>query len=502
MSELAAYMRGLTALLDPAAGWYGEFLRRDPDGVRACLDGSAIPPWDVVESLLQDLAATRGTDLAQRHSHRIADLRRAAVTAFDRRPGGAADLHALLASAAAERAAAEAAVRTLTARLSAAAPSGPAGRPRADRPEAADQELLAHELSWTRDDLARAAARVADLSDRLRVLAAAPEPPARTLAEAAAQAPADSAQLPGVPRQRAAAPGEAVGVPEPAVRSLGAARRLRAGRRSGGARYAGTDSHAQAPTGPPAVVPPPATGPRGARFGHPAAAADRTGPGHSSGAYPEAGQPAPDTAPQQAPRHAPRQAPQPTPQQAQQQAPQPAPELDGAAARSTGELVAELIALRSQGRTGEAHAVLCEAAAWPAGRLPGLAGELERAGLGADWGLLLWEAASLPPERLAAAAAALGEAGRLDDCGRLLRQGIARPADEIADAALALAEAGREREAGLLLDAFVRVRTAEEAARLARRDPRWFAPRLLSAARAVSDVRHRDLQYALRVVRD
>ncbi|MBW5484259.1 hypothetical protein GPJ59_20830, partial [Streptomyces bambusae] len=91
--------------------------------------------------------------------------------------------------------------------------------------------------------------------------------------------------------------------------------------------------------------------------------------------------------------------------------------------------------------------------------------------------------------------------GRTDDCVRLLRQGVARPADEIADAALALASAGREREADALLNAFVRVRTPEEAARLARRAPQWFTPRLLSAAAAVSDVRHRDLRHALRVVK-
>ncbi|MBW5481928.1 hypothetical protein GPJ59_08550, partial [Streptomyces bambusae] len=92
MSELASYIRGLTALLDPGAGWYGEFLRRDPDGVRACLDGSALPPWDVLESLLQDLAEVRGPDAAAQHTRRAAGLRRAAAAGYDRRPGGAEDL--------------------------------------------------------------------------------------------------------------------------------------------------------------------------------------------------------------------------------------------------------------------------------------------------------------------------------------------------------------------------------------------------------------------------
>ncbi|MFG2981634.1 hypothetical protein ACGFYQ_10300, partial [Streptomyces sp. NPDC048258] len=168
-------------------------------------------------------------------------------------------------------------------------------------------------------------------------------------------------------------------------------------------------------------------------------------------------------------------------------------------ARSTRAVVGELIALRARGRGGEAHALLCEVAAWPADRLPGLADQLARAGLAADWATLLWEAASLPPERLAAAAAALGEAGREADSDALLRQGVARPTAEIAEAALALGGAGRTREADALLGAFVRVRTAEEAAALARRDPQWFAPRLLQAAAALSGTRHRDLAHAFRV---
>ncbi|MFE3939492.1 hypothetical protein ACFXPJ_38490, partial [Streptomyces goshikiensis] len=99
---------------------------------------------------------------------------------------------------------------------------------------------------------------------------------------------------------------------------------------------------------------------------------------------------------------------------------------------------------------------------------------------------------------LAAAAAALGDAGRHADCDALLRQGAARPTADVADAAQALATAGRTRETDTLLGAFVRVRTAEEAAALARRAPQWFAPRLLRAARAVSASRHRDLAHALR----
>ncbi|MFE3792538.1 hypothetical protein ACFXO4_32780, partial [Streptomyces goshikiensis] len=148
IAQLSQYLRALTGRLDPGAGWYGEFLRRDPAGMRACLDGTAMPPWDVVESLLGDAGADA------REAEYAAGLRAAAVRAWDARPGGAQELRTLLAAAVAERAASEAALRDLTARLAAA--PGP--------PEA---ESLGRELAWTQDDAARAAARCEDLTHRL-----------------------------------------------------------------------------------------------------------------------------------------------------------------------------------------------------------------------------------------------------------------------------------------------------------------------------------------------
>ncbi|MET9948871.1 hypothetical protein ABZZ19_28885, partial [Streptomyces sp. NPDC006341] len=62
IGQLTEYLRGLTRRLDPGTGWYAEFLRRDPEGMRACLDGAAIPPWDVVDSLLRDLAGAGGAE--------------------------------------------------------------------------------------------------------------------------------------------------------------------------------------------------------------------------------------------------------------------------------------------------------------------------------------------------------------------------------------------------------------------------------------------------------
>ncbi|QES57460.1 hypothetical protein DEJ51_27455 [Streptomyces venezuelae] len=524
----------MTQRLDPGAGWYGEFLRRDPEGMRACLDGAAMPPWDMVESLLRDLAGARGAEFAARETVYAAQLRAAAVTVWDRLPGGEGELRTLIAAAVAQRAASQTTLRSLTVRLGRAA----------DR---AETEALTRELSWAQDDVARAVARHEDLAARLRALRAGPDGlwPAW---------PEGAEWLPGVPRQRRPRPGPAAGpatgpdaepaagpgsdpaagpdpepaagpgpdavpgsvpgagspvapdaghdaapgagpddragaaagtdpAPEPSARAgapVGRAegRWLRGTRRAGGARYAGSAAPAA-----PVFTPPP---------GHPDGA---------PGSAPGAGLPAPrgarfgttDGPAPEAPGGA-EATPGPVPS--------PAPRAAGAGASAgagAGAVAAALLALRAQGRSGEAHALLCEAAARPAGHLPALAAELNRAGLAADWTTLLWEAASLPPERLAAAAAALGAAGREADCDALLRQGAARPAAEVAEAALALGGAGRTREADALLGAFVRMRTAEESAGLARHDPGWFAPRLLRAARALPGSRHRDLVHALRV---
>ncbi|MFB6823978.1 hypothetical protein ACFCXA_20570 [Streptomyces virginiae] len=486
----------MTQRLDPGAGWYGEFVRRDPEGLKACLDGAAMPPWDVVESLLRDLAGARGAEFAARETVYAAQLRAAAVAVWDRLPGGEGELRSLLAAAAEQRAASQTALRSLTVRLGRAA----------DR---AETDALTRELSWAQDDVARAAARHEDLAARLRALRAEPDGPWPTRQETAQW-------LPGVPRQREARPEQGSGshpaptpaptpaspqAPRPAPRPapegvpseepparaeapVGRAegRWLRGARRAGGARYAGS----AAPAAPEFTPPPGHPGGDGTPGGLPGAALPA--PRGARFGVPDAPAPAPTPAPE-SPGGG-EAAPHPVPRP--EQAPGPSADVPGAVATA-------LLALRAQGRSGEAHVLLCEAAARPAEQLPALAAELTRAGLAADWATLLWEAASLPPERLAAAAAALGAAGREADCDALLRQGVARPASEVADAALALDGAGRIREADALLGAFVRVRTAEEAAGLARHDPRWFAPRLLRAARALPGPQHRDLLHALRV---
>lgn len=554
ISQLSGYLRGLTQRLDPGAGWYGEFLRRDPEGVRACLDGAAIPPWDVVESLLRDLEGLRGTEFAARETVYAARLRAAAVAVWDWLPGGAAELRTQLGAAAEQRAVSEAALRGLTVRLREAA--GGAGT-----------EALARELSWTQDDVARAVARHEDLSDRLAALVPpAPEPAPAVPAQAGAPAawpqagtglpardrtaadPWDAGRAgapfresdvdrgsgrgsgaergwspepgpgrgpgperdpapgrwfgPGLGAGSGPAPGPGaepergpVSEPEPgrspdperepeavreAVRAPGRGGG-RGARRGGGARYAGAAVPEAAgftlPPGLDDTTAPPGAAPRGARFGRSAPRAEA----EPDTAFLTGAVVGPDPAAPSAGSGS-------------------APPVDPAVGPGVPRPVAgELIALRAQGRTGEAHALLCEAAAWPAERLPRLAVELTRSGLAADWAALLWEAASLPPHRFAAAAAALAVAGREADCEALLRQGVARPAGEVADVALALGEAGHDREADSLLAAFVRVRTPEEAADLARRAPGPLAPRLLRAARALPGARHRDLLHALRV---
>lgn len=409
----ARLLRDLVARLDPGEGWYGVFASRDPDGMRACFDGTEILPWDVVESLLHDL----GEAPSGPWSVRARALHTAAAAAHDRGPGGAEALRERLDLMERERRQAANRSRELEALL-VAAPGSP------------DTPRLQHELAWARDDHRRAAARIAELTARLTALThPAPAP-------AAEQAPA----------------------PAPARAPAASAKR-----RPRGARYAWMDE-AETEDVPEAVGVPqlPVAGalPRGARFG---------------GA---------ETAPAAAPR---------TP------APPLTADVAAEAARAAGNAVYALRRLRAQGRSGEAHALLCEAVAGPPAWLPPLAAELHRVGLGADWTTLLWEAATLPPGRLAAVAGALADAGRDQDCDQLLRQGVARPVEELADACAALRAEGHQREAQALLAAFVRARTPEDAARLAAVDPHALVPQLLDAAHTVSPARARDLAHALRV---
>ncbi|MDI3417431.1 hypothetical protein QIT00_02445 [Streptomyces sp. B-S-A12] len=419
--EFAGYFGDLLSRLDQRAGWCGVFWQRDPEGMTACLDGQEVPPWDVVQALLHDLAADRGTPAAEREADLARPLHRAALAAHDTRPGSrrllAERLDLMLGE---ERYAIDRQDR-LTAQLS-----------EAPTPHEADRIQL--DLAWARDDEERARARSEELRARIA-----------ELDEAAEQ--------------------DRVPQPRTADRK----------KRPRGARYGwveADDGSAADEAGPlpvpdvtPGAVGAP-EGPRGARFAGGAGPVREAGPQPGREPDPAAEDPATED-----------------------------PAAEDAAARA----VRELVRLRAEGRAGEAYALLCEAVLWPAPRLPLLAEELEYAGLGADWVTLLWEGASLSVERLVAAADALAAAGRADDGAQLLRQGVARPAPEIADAVLALRGAGREREVVALLDAYVRVRSPQEAARFVLRDPARLTTPVLDAARAVSPEREWDVVHALRV---
>ncbi|MFD7443963.1 UL36 very large tegument protein [Streptomyces sp. NPDC059909] len=455
----ARYLRQLAGRLDRGGGWYGVFWQRDPDGLAACLQGAEIPPWDVVESLLQDLPADGGETVRARALHS------AAAAAHDRLSGGPEALQERLELMRREQAYAEDRAQELLHRLAAL----PEGTPQ--------YQHLANELSWTNDDHTRATARCAELSARLAALT--PAAAAGERAEGAAHAPGGrpASALPAAwfrleDADTGAPAASPVGAPGVAHGPSGGGRgeeRKRPGRkrRPRGARYAWLDEGGDGDEGEDEAVglpglPVAEERPRGARFG--------------------GGEDRQELPPQRVARGRPG-----------------AEAVDAESRRAAAETVVALVQLRAEGRGGEAHAVLCEAAARPAAWLPVLASELHRAGLGADWATLLWEAASLPPGQLAAAAGALAAAGRAEDCGHLLRQGVARPAAEIADAVLALGEAGGHSEAEALLRAFVRARSPEDAAQLAAPDPRRLVPQLLLAARAVSPERERDLVHALRV---
>lgn len=432
VAEFAAALTALTDALDPATGWYGVFVRRDPEGLAACLAGRRLPPWDVVASLLDDLTARCGPRRARPRAAWLRALYRVAVAAYDEAADDPGGLRARLEEMLREQRHAAHREQALARALAAGPVPGGADR-------------LATGLAWARDDRARAAARCRELRERLAVLESRRTGDGERLPDTAGPAPAGPGT--GPPREAGHRPAP----PRPRPR---------------GARFAGAEE--AGPQGAPVAVPPPAPdaapvpvpAPRGARF---AGAEEGPGaPGHRAvGSGPRDGEEA------------------------------------VRARRECDALVARLAGLRARGRTGEAHALLCEAAHLPARRLPVLVARLEDAGMADDVATLLWEAASLPPAPLAAAADALAAAGRGEECGRLLRQGAAGPAREVAATALALHGAGRGPEAVELLSAVVRARPPEEAAEVASADPAALTPLLLAAAARVSDRRRGDVERLL-----
>ncbi|MGC4971826.1 hypothetical protein ACLQ2D_02815 [Streptomyces sp. DT199] len=529
VGEFVTYLDGLLARLDPSGGWCAVFWQRDPEGMRACLDGRDVPPWDVVEALLQDLAGQYGPGGAGPETERARALHAAALAAYDTRPGGRDALGDRLdvmfreQKYAAERQAALA--RHLTS---------------ATTPEQADALRL--DLAWARDDHERAAARCTELRARMALVDRREQgaPPATWgdgdgLHGAGPGSPAPTQQR-SATGSASAAPGGRYGTGAPGVGSPGRQSSVAGG-------FSGEVPADAASTPAP-------TGSSG-RSGSDAPEVGRSDRQHqvSRGAV---GEPAPGVTPDALSAPAPAPAPKPRKRRRGSArfagmleeeavpvvvppavvptlpAPAPAPVTTGRTPRGArfagvgdeavveppvreggavgaadlaevGRTVDALARLRSEGRSGEAHALLAEVTAWEPRRFPLLAERLHIAGLDADWQTLLWEAAALPAGRLVAAADALVEAGRAGDGQQMLRQGVARPPGEVGEAVLGLAAERRHREVRVLLDAYVRARTPEEAARSAEPDPRRLVPLLLEAAQGVSDERRWDLVHALRV---
>ncbi|MFF3328226.1 hypothetical protein ACFYWX_01475 [Streptomyces sp. NPDC002888] len=506
--EFANYLDGLLARLDQGGGWCGVFWQRDPEGMQACLGGREVPPWDVMEALLQDLAMAYGPHAATQEKERARSLHAAALIAYDARPGGRDALGDRLDVMLREQKYAVERQAELGRMLAAATTQ-----------DHADAIRLDH--AWARDDHDRATARCAELRSRMAELdrrtgegqvwdthAIRRGTAGSAGGAAAAAGAAHAAWAAGAAEARGGEGHGGYGAQDPAARDFGA--QDAAVRGFGAQDPSGYGTSAAATVDTPAPVPAQAETPAPAPAPVPKQRKRRRGSARFAGAVeedvavasvvpPEATVPtlpAPSPATGRTPRGA-RFAG--AAESVGLQGRQTEPVVDDTARRETAETVERLIRLREESRSGEAHALLVEIAYWPAARFPLLAAQLQHAGLGADWATLLWEAASLPADRLVAAADALAAAGRTSDGEQILRQGVARPAAEIGEAVLGLAAQGRRREVRALLDAYVRVRTPEEAARSADADPQTLVPLLVEAARGVSDERHWDLVHALRV---
>ncbi|MFI5856666.1 hypothetical protein [Streptomyces parvulus] len=542
VGDFTRHLAGLLTRLDQGDGWCGVFWRRDPDGMRACLDGREIPPWDVVEALLQDFAERYGAAAAGAEAGPARALYAAALTVHDARPGARDALVDRLDVMLRERRYAGERAARLTRTLSLPDTT----------PEAAG--LLHLDLAWAHDDHTRATARCTELRARLTALDAVRRGSGGDLADGGPAAPAPGA-APGAPADD---PAGRWGRPEGSTSGfdgwagggeVSGAVALASGASpspdsvlASGAPDAHESPLASGTSAPSGSAPAPGDGrPPGREVNAPA---DRPPAGHLG--HPPAGHvghPFADHSapPSPGPEPAPTPTRTPAPKQRRRRrgsarfagavdvdlsevaaGPVPVPEGPGprgarfAGGAGPGEeddapvpgeddlgavdaLVEELARLRAAGLSGAAHALLAEAALGPAHRFPLLAARLERAGLGADWTTLLWETAALPADALAAVADALARAGRRADAEQVLRQDVVRPAAETGAAVLGLAAEGRHREARALLDACVRSRTPQDAARSAAPDPEALVPLLLDTARGVSARCHRDLVHALRV---
>ncbi|MFD4558673.1 hypothetical protein ACFWP5_30890, partial [Streptomyces sp. NPDC058469] len=155
--EFANYLDGLLARLDQGGGWCGVFWQRDPDGMQACLGGREVPPWDVVEALLQDLAAEYGHGVASQEKERARALHAAALAAFDARPGSRDALSDRLDV-------------MLREQKYAAERQAELGRLLNSATTQEEADALRLDLAWAHDDHERATARCTELRARIERL--------------------------------------------------------------------------------------------------------------------------------------------------------------------------------------------------------------------------------------------------------------------------------------------------------------------------------------------
>lgn len=236
----------------PGAGLVRSLLRARSRGHARLLRRRGGAPWDVVESLLQDLAAARGNEVAAQESVRAAALYTASAGAHDRRPGGRQALVDRLGLMLREQTHAAQRLR---------AAGGDGAHAPGVEPDA---------LAWARDDHARATARCAELRNRLAAVeSTVPDNWFRADGDGRTPEPEHAGSTHQVPEPRRPSGTRAQDAgPGPEVRPAPKRRKPR------GARFAGLELEDDTEAAPaPSVVPvlPEPTQatavPRGARFG-------------------------------------------------------------------------------------------------------------------------------------------------------------------------------------------------------------------------------------------
>ncbi|TDC23104.1 hypothetical protein E1265_13810 [Streptomyces sp. 8K308] len=215
LAEFTAALRRVTDTLDPESGWFAAFARRSGPELTEWLAGRALPPWDAVADLLQDLASRHGAEAAESAARQLRAGYEAAARAQDALPGAQESLTGRLANLDRSERRLRAEQRKLVVAEDDARRAG----------QVRETERLAALRMWAQDDEERVVARRAELRARLAALmdrraaeARPPEPaPSRKPARKARgarfagidDAPPPPARPPQVPRQAAAPPGAA-----------------------------------------------------------------------------------------------------------------------------------------------------------------------------------------------------------------------------------------------------------------------------------------------------